>query len=303
MVDNIQRKMPSREALGAFADALRRLVRTKTFEQICVRDIVRESGLSSRTFYNHFRSKYDLVFWYYAMRDWDTLRTEASGGGGMPTFPELLNDALRRLEADRSLFQGAFADWSGPECLSATLVAHGMCILPEYIRRFRGTSAVAVRQLPLVRFYVEGIVCELARWLSAANPESRDVLAAHLLDAMPAALIRFFSPPKRRKGNDDDRTRASRIEIERGIPPHVRWDARTGATLPSYAPHHRGKSSRGFIRTHSGRVLLSRMSGIEGRTVPSGADAEKRSDNMVPHERRRGRTRHDNLLDSGFRAS
>ena len=199
MVDNIQRKMPSREALGAFADALHRLVRTKTFEQICVRDIVRESGLSSRTFYNHFRSKYDLVFWYYAMRDWDNLRTEASGGGGMPTFPELLNDALRRLEADRSLFQGAFADWSGPECLSATLVAHGMCILPEYIRRFRGTSAVAVRQLPLVRFYVEGIVCELARWLSAANPESRDVLAAHLLDAMPAALIRFFSPPKNTK--------------------------------------------------------------------------------------------------------
>ena len=66
MVGNIQRKMPSREALGAFASALRRLVRTKTFEQISVRAIVKESGLSSRTFYNHFRSKYDLVFWRYA---------------------------------------------------------------------------------------------------------------------------------------------------------------------------------------------------------------------------------------------
>ena len=55
--------------LNAFANALRRVVRTKTFEQITVREIVQEAGYSSRTFYNHFRSKYDLVFWNYAAAD------------------------------------------------------------------------------------------------------------------------------------------------------------------------------------------------------------------------------------------
>lgn len=93
--------------LNAFVHALRHVVRTKTFEQITVREIVQEAGYSSRTFYNHFRSKYDLVFWSYAATDYAYLEEADAYSAGM-SFPESLLRGLKRLEADRALFQADF---------------------------------------------------------------------------------------------------------------------------------------------------------------------------------------------------
>lgn len=108
--------LPAREILGAFSNALRRLARRLTFEQVTVRAIVRESGLSARTLYNHFWSKYDLVFWSYAAADYaymDEMGADSSGR----SFPERILHGLERLEADRALFRGAFRDWVGPEAV------------------------------------------------------------------------------------------------------------------------------------------------------------------------------------------
>ena len=70
---------PAKKTLSVFVHALRRLARTHTFEQFSFRAIVRESGLSARTFYNHFKSKYDLVFWNYAAADYAYLAEMDSG--------------------------------------------------------------------------------------------------------------------------------------------------------------------------------------------------------------------------------
>ena len=48
-----------------FALALRELLESNSFESISVGDIVGLSGLSSRTFYNHFRDKNELLAYLY----------------------------------------------------------------------------------------------------------------------------------------------------------------------------------------------------------------------------------------------
>ena len=52
---------PDGEMLTAFAKAMRVVAAEKTFDEMSVLDIVGASGYTSRTFYNHFRSKYDLL--------------------------------------------------------------------------------------------------------------------------------------------------------------------------------------------------------------------------------------------------
>ena len=60
--------------------ALRRLGAERAFEGMTVRDIAREAGFSTRTFYNHFQSKYDLVIRYYAFDDFVATRRARAGG-------------------------------------------------------------------------------------------------------------------------------------------------------------------------------------------------------------------------------
>jgi len=194
---------PEGDMLNAFANALRRVVRTKTFEQITVSEIVHEAGYSSRTFYNHFRSKYDLVFWSYAAADYAYLEGMSADFAGS-TFPDRVLRGLERLEADRALFQGAFRDWIGPESLCMTLVRHGVAVIPDYIRRRHGAAAVSDEVARLVRFYVEGVVSELALWIAAPSPMPAKKFRDFLITAMPAPLCGLLlsaskSKPSRRR--------------------------------------------------------------------------------------------------------
>ena len=195
---------PGRDMLNAFANALRRVARTKTFEQITVREIVREAGYSSRTFYNHFRSKYDLVFWSYAAADYAFLGGDAKERASVSPFHDMVLRGLERLETDRALFQGAFRDWVGPESLCMTLVRHGVAVIPGYIRRRHGAAAVSDEVARLVRFYVEGVVSELALWIAAPSPMPAKKFRDFLITAMPAPLCGLLlsaskSKPSRRR--------------------------------------------------------------------------------------------------------
>lgn len=49
----------------ALADSLKRLMAKTAFNQIFVRDIVDECGLTRQAFYYHFKDKYDLMNWIY----------------------------------------------------------------------------------------------------------------------------------------------------------------------------------------------------------------------------------------------
>ena len=186
---------PAKETVSAFVHALRVLARTQTFEQITVRAIVKESGLSARTFYNHFKSKYDLVFWNYAAADYAYLEEMNSGSSGL-SFSERVLRGLERLEADRGLFQGAFRDWVGPESLCLTLVRHGVAVIPDYIRRRHGAKAVTDDVVRLVRFYVEGVVSELALWIASAKPMPPEAFRDFLVSAMPEPLRRLLLSAK-----------------------------------------------------------------------------------------------------------
>ena len=48
-----------------FADACVELLRQSTIENITVRQVLEQAGLSARSFYNYFRDKYDLISFVY----------------------------------------------------------------------------------------------------------------------------------------------------------------------------------------------------------------------------------------------
>ena len=81
------------------ANALRRLLHTKRYEEITVADIVQECGVSRYTFYYHFKDKQDLVNWIYL-----DARAQAIEVTSVDTLEGNLRRLRNLMEEDRELY-------------------------------------------------------------------------------------------------------------------------------------------------------------------------------------------------------
>jgi AcrR family transcriptional regulator len=171
---------------AAFEDALRRLAGQTPFEKLTVRGISRAAGHSTRTFYNRWKSKYDLVIRYYAEEDLAAIRA-ALAGGPLPTYGDLLRRAIRRLGRDRRMFLGAFRDMIGPESFAATFLDHACRSTPVYIRMRTGRDMPA-DLAPVLRHYYGGMLLVIAEWLASPAPVPPDRILRDLLAALPTPL-------------------------------------------------------------------------------------------------------------------
>ncbi|MBQ9727208.1 MAG: helix-turn-helix transcriptional regulator [Kiritimatiellae bacterium] len=184
----------ARDVRGAFFDALRRLGLTRPFEAISVRDVAREAGFSTRTFYNRFRSKYDLVIRYYALADHDAAR-RARAGEALPPWAERVRDGLVRFRRDRAMFAGALRDAVGPESFATTFLSHACRSTSEHVRFATGKPLPAALE-PVLRHYYAGFVWVLCEWLESPSPKSVDAFLADAVAALPAPLRATLLPPR-----------------------------------------------------------------------------------------------------------
>ena len=166
--------------------ALRRLGAKRPFGTISVRDIAREAGFSTRTFYNHFKSKYDLVIQCYAFDDFAATR-RARAGGPLPPWKDRVRDGLRRFRRDRTMFAGALRDMAGPEGLAMTFLAHACRSTEEHILMATG-NPLPKALAPVLRHYFAGFVLMLCEWLESPSPKSSGAFLSDLLAALPAPL-------------------------------------------------------------------------------------------------------------------
>ena len=178
--------------------ALRRLGAERPFGTISVREIAREAGFSTRTFYNHFRSKYDLVIRYYAFEDSAATR-RARAGGALPPWKDRVRDGLRRFRRDRTMFAGALRDMAGPEGFALTFLAHACRSTEEHILLATG-NPLPPPLAPVLRHYYAGFVLLLGEWLESPSPKSAAAFLSDLLAALPSPLRPLLLAGRPRSG-------------------------------------------------------------------------------------------------------
>ena len=66
---------------NALAAALKQLMKTRGFEKISVSEICKECGMNRKSFYYHFRDKYDLVNWIFYVDFLGKLQIASYGNG------------------------------------------------------------------------------------------------------------------------------------------------------------------------------------------------------------------------------
>ena len=176
----------SADVPGELFAALRRLGARKPFEAITVRGIAREAGYSTRTFYNHFRSKYDLVLSFYAFDDREAGR-RARAGGRLPPWKDLVREGLRRFRRDRAMFAGALRNAVGPESFAETFLGHACRSTEEHVL-LRTGRPLPPALAPVLRLYFAGFARVLCEWLESPAPASVGAFLDNLVAALPAPL-------------------------------------------------------------------------------------------------------------------
>ncbi len=140
----------------ALAAALKALMETKPFSKITVRDICEVCDINRKSFYYHFKDKYDLVNWIYYTECVTVLKEKDYHVGW-----DLLEDLCAYFYENRNFYR-------------KTLSVDGQNSFSEYFRDIIVTIISSEMEgifgrdnaLPFyVDFYADAFLCAIKRWL------------------------------------------------------------------------------------------------------------------------------------------
>ena len=147
----------------ALAQALKKLLTEKDFEKISIGEICDECDMSRKSFYYHFRDKYELVIWIFRTEFWDKLRARTDGG-----FLESLSRLAKYFYTNKDFYkpilavsgQNSFSEYFSELCRDS------------FEKRIREQlDEIVINDLD-VGIYSDFFVHTIKRWLTAND--SRD---------------------------------------------------------------------------------------------------------------------------------
>lgn len=140
----------------AMAESMKGLMNEKPFAKISVGDICERCGMNRKTFYYHFKDKYDLVNWIFQTEFLEMLMTQNYTSGW-----QLLSDICAYFYSERAFYtnalqvegQNAFRDYFADSIGSILPEIMADHLSPEEDSRF------------FIQFLTDAIQAAILRWL------------------------------------------------------------------------------------------------------------------------------------------
>ncbi len=144
----------------ALAASLRELMLEAPFEKIQVAHICDRCGMSRKSFYYHFKDKYDLVNWIFDT-GFRSLAMEFSGEIPADDRWELIEKACEYFYEDREFYRKAL-QVKGQNSFSDHLRKYCFTLMKRRVASLIGDEAADDFT---VDFFTDAIVCAMERWL------------------------------------------------------------------------------------------------------------------------------------------
>ncbi len=150
----------------ALAGALKELLHSEPFSKISVGEICEKCSMNRKSFYYHFRDKYDLMVWIFRS-EFD----EHTAGKKYDNVWDAFEDLCVYLNDNRSFYrkalavkgQNSFSEYFRDNCL------------PEYIEYIVSRSDAPCRCRFCRDFFADAFVCSIERWLNEEKDMSPEI--------------------------------------------------------------------------------------------------------------------------------
>ncbi len=170
----------------ALAASLRELMEEAPFDKINVAHICERCGMNRKTFYYHFKDKYDLVNWIFDTEFISLASTSLSSDSYQEQW-DFIEKACRYFYENRSFYQKAL-QIKGQNSFSDHYTEYFEPILRSHLSHLLGDEQVDEFA---VNFFADAMLCAMKRWLLAKNcmPPEQFVSHAKRLVRRGAAAI------------------------------------------------------------------------------------------------------------------
>lgn len=169
------------------AEAIKQCMKTTSVDDITVRQIVENCGLTRQTFYRNFLDKYDLINWYF---DKLLLKSFKHMGSGK-TIYEGLEHKFDYIKEERVFFAAAFRSDA-----QNSLKEHDFRLILQFYTNLiqeKTGHAPDSEILFLLEMYCQSSIYMTVKWVLTGMKLPSDQIAGMLVKAMPAKLEELFT--------------------------------------------------------------------------------------------------------------
>lgn len=141
------------------ANSTLELLMTKKIDDITVGEIVSNCNVSRRSFYNHFKDKFDVCNYIY-----DYLLDEYcwSNNGECCSLEQFFRNFQTLVESNKGSCVGKFLDntmcYQGQNCIQDYIAARGVSDLIRLLRKNNREDLITHENLFLLEFYMRGMI-------------------------------------------------------------------------------------------------------------------------------------------------
>lgn len=166
-------------------DSLLELSQTLPLNKITVQAISDNCGVSTRTFYNHFADKFDLVAWTYAREVGEAFHEILETGGGYYAFQL---SCIERMVAKGAYYANAIKNTHGFDSIRIVMRRYNLETLGPWLDSKVGSLGADERLRFSLDFYLQAAVDAMIRWYEEGMPVEPETLARWITDDMPVCL-------------------------------------------------------------------------------------------------------------------
>ena len=163
------------------AESLKELSKFKPVDKITIKELTKNCGLTSPTFYNHFRDKYELMAWIYNRQ----VEASLENFGRDDSFEDVICKWMEILLEDESFYLNLLKNAVGQNSFRYTTNDHAIKLLEEWIKTRQDLSD---EQSWCLRFYMRAISETINDWFLGRCSLKPHELARLLVEWMPAPL-------------------------------------------------------------------------------------------------------------------
>lgn len=169
-------------------ESLRELAASQPFKAITVKQVCENCNVTTRTFYNYFRDKNDMIDWMYVKMVEDCTRRTGDIVNWPSSMSNLLNCIYNRID-----FIKKVNAYQGQNSLFSIMYEH---MQQKYIAYARLMEAPAVLDKDVefaIKFFNRGCCIQIDSWISNITECTPEVLLRRLQLCVPGVALKYFS--------------------------------------------------------------------------------------------------------------
>ena len=176
--------MIAQRTKSLLAESLRQLAKFKPVDKITIKELTQNCGLTSPTFYNHFRDKYDLMAWIYNQRVEESMKNFGDGD----SFEDVIRKWMEIILEDENFYVNLLKHAVGQNSFRYTTNDHAINLLADWIKFRHGLDELSPEIFFCLRFYMRALSEFINDWILDGWECSPSEMAKFFVTALPAPL-------------------------------------------------------------------------------------------------------------------